>query len=102
MGTFLAASLFLEASATGKEVRPDELHITDRSLPVCEDSDRPENDVATTPEEAEAQAKEDDTLPECDGSRGGTLSFCLAPRMPMGGRGTNCVEVGEYTGPPRR
>ena len=92
----LAAELFLEALATGHqahEVRPDDLHMSNTSLPVCTDDHLPDPNVATTPEEAEAMP-EPPPGTECDGSRGGTLSFCR-------GRHTNCVMVGEYTGPPK-
>ena len=94
----LAAERFLEALATGQqatEVRPDDLHMSDVRLPVCEDSHLPDPNVATTPEEAEAEAAVVDADTDaCDGSRGGTLRFCR-------GRHTNCVMVGEYTGPPK-
>lgn len=51
----LAAEMFLEALATGhqaREVRPDDLHISNTSLPVCTDDHLPDPNVATTPEEA--------------------------------------------------
>lgn len=91
----LAAELFLEALATGHqahEVRPDELHITNESLPVCEDSHLPDPNVATTPEEAEAMP-EPPPGTECDASRGGTLELCEGGHI-------KCVMIGEYTGPP--
>jgi len=95
----LAAVTFLEHVATGaseREVRPEHLHISDERLPVCEDDHLPDDHVATTPEEAEAQARaaDADNADACDGSRGGTLSLC------PGGRGPGCVMIGEYTGPP--
>jgi hypothetical protein len=94
----LAAVTFLEHTATGAQrVEPDELHVSDTSLPVCEDSHLPDEHVATTPEDAEAQAAvaDADMAEACDASRGGTLTLCR-------GRHTNCVMVGEYTGPPRK
>jgi hypothetical protein len=94
----LAASEFLDALATGQqadEIRPNDLHMSDTRLPVCEDNHMPDPNVATTPEEAEAEAAVADADTDaCDGSRGGTLTFCR-------GRHTNCVAVGELTGPPR-
>jgi hypothetical protein len=92
----LAAVTFLEHVATGateREVRPDDLGITDESLPACTDDHLPEKNVPTTPEEAEAMP-EPPAGTECDASRGGTVTLCR-------GRHTNCVVVGEYTGPPR-
>lgn len=92
----LAAEMFLEALATGsqaQEVRPDDLHTSNTSLPVCTDDHLP---VATTPEEAEAEAAlaDADTADACDGSRGGTLTLCRGGHV-------NCVMVDEYTGPPK-
>ena len=92
----LAAELFLEALATGHqahEVRPDHLHMSATSLPVCEDDHLPDTNVATTPEEAEAMP-EPPPGSECDASRGGTLTLCRGGHM-------NCVMIGEYTGPPK-
>ena len=92
----LAAELFLGALAGGHqahEVRPDDLHMSDVRLPVCTDDHLPDTNVATTPEEAEA-IPEPPPGSECDASRGGTLTFCR-------GRHTDCVMVGEYTGPPK-
>jgi hypothetical protein len=96
----LAAELFLEALATGDqadEVRPDHLHMSNTRLPVCTDDHLPDTNVATTPEEAEAEAAvaDADTTDACDGSRGGTLTLCKGGHM-------NCVMVGEYTGPPKK
>lgn len=89
----LAAQTFLELTALGRQhVRPDDLHITDQSLPACTDDHLPEKNVPTTPEEAEAMP-EPPAGTECDASRGGTVTLCK-------GRHTNCVVVGEYTGPP--
>ena len=89
----LAAQLFLEALAGGaQQVRPDDLHMTDQSLPVCKDSHLPDPNVATTPEEAEAMPEPPEGT-ECDASRGATLKVCRQPHA-------NCVVVGEYTGPP--
>ena len=92
----LAADHFLGALATrhqADEVQPDDLHMSDTRLPVCEDDHLPDTNVATTPEEAEAMP-EPPPGSECDASRGGTLTFCRDRFM-------NCVEVGEYTGPPK-
>jgi hypothetical protein len=51
----LAADMFLQALAAGQQqVRPDELHITDESLPACTDDHLPDKNVPTTAEEAEA------------------------------------------------
>jgi hypothetical protein len=92
----LAAVTFLQHMATGaRQVQPDDLHISDARLPVCEDSHLPDPTVATTPEEAEAMP-EPPPGTECDGSRGGTLALC------PGGLGPDCVMVGEYTGPPKK
>jgi hypothetical protein len=88
----LAADIFLSTLAAGQPVEPDELNITDESLPACTDSHLPDPNVPTTPEEAEAMP-EPPAGSECDGSRGGELSFCEGGHM-------NCVMVGEYTGPP--
>jgi hypothetical protein len=89
----IAAQLFLEALAGGaQQVRPADLHMSDQSLPVCKDDHLPDPNVATTPEEAEAMPEPPEGT-ECDGSRGATLTVCR-------GRHTNCVVVGEYTGPP--
>jgi hypothetical protein len=93
----LAAQLFLEALALGagpQEIRPENLHITHPSLPACTDSHLPDNNVATTPEEAEAMPEPPEGS-ECDASRGGTVTLCPGPRGP------GCVMIGEYTGPPR-
>ena len=93
----LAAQMFLDALALGagpQQIRPDNLHITHPSLPACTDSHLPDNNVATTPEEAEAMP-EPPPGTECDGSRGGTVTLC------PGRRGPGCVMIGEYTGPPR-
>jgi hypothetical protein len=93
----LASEVFLEALATGHqahEVRPNDLHISNTSLPVCTDDHLPDPNVATTPEEAEAMP-EPPPGTECDGSRGGTLTLCQGGHM-------NCVMVGEYTGPPKK
>jgi hypothetical protein len=90
----LAAQFFLEALAEGRrmhEVRPEDLHMTDESLPACKDDHLPDN-APTTPEEAEAMPDPPEGT-ECDASRGGTVTLCK-------GRHTNCVVVGEYTGPP--
>jgi hypothetical protein len=92
----LAAELFLEALAAGDqadEVRPEDLHMSNTSLPVCTDDHLPDTNVATTPEEAEAMP-EPPPGSECDASRGATLSWCRGGHM-------NCVIVGEYTGPPK-
>jgi len=91
----LAAQIFLDALATGhRHVQPDELHITDQSLPACTDDHLPDN-KPTTPEEAEAQAATiDESEPaQYDASRGGTVTLCR-------GRHIDCVAIGEYTGPP--
>ena len=92
----LAAEKFLGALAAGDqadEVRPEDLHMSNTSLPVCTDDHLPDTNVATTPEEAEA-IPEPPAGSECDATRGGTLSWCRGGRM-------NCVVVGEYTGPPK-
>jgi hypothetical protein len=89
----LAAQTFLELTASGRQdIRPDDLHITDQSLPACTDDHLPEKNEPTTPEEAEAMP-DPPAGAECDASRGGTVTLCK-------GRHTNCVVVGEYTGPP--
>jgi hypothetical protein len=91
----LAAEMFLQALALGtgpQQIQPDQLDITDESLPACTDSHLPDKNVPTTPEEAEAMP-EPPPGTECDGSRGGTLRLCK-------GRHMNCVMIGEYTGPP--
>lgn len=80
-------------------MRPQDLDITDESLPTCKDDHLPDN-APTTAEEAEAQAALDSELDTCDASRGGTLSLCKDPPPPGRGMGTNCVMIGELTGPP--
>lgn len=97
----LAAQSFLELTAAGVEPRPEDLHITDESLPECTDFHVPDPNVPTTPEEAEAEP-EPPPGSECDASRGGTLTLCDPPPPPDHGRGTNCRVIGEYTGPPSR
>ena len=74
-------------------MQPDDLHMTDTRLPVCQDDHLPDPNVATTPEEAEPMP-EPRPGTECDASRGGTLTLCRGGHM-------NCVMVGEYTGPPK-
>lgn len=89
----LAAQLFLEALAAGvQNVRPDDLNMTDQSLPACKDDHLPDTNVATTPEEAEAMPDPPEGT-ECDASRGATLTLCRQQHA-------NCVVLGEYTGPP--
>lgn len=91
-----AAQSFLELTAAGEQPRPEDLNMTDESMPACTDSHLPDPNVPTTPEEAEAQP-EPPPGSECDDTRGGTLQICRGP-----GNRENCVMVGEYTGPPIR
>jgi hypothetical protein len=96
----LAADTFLLALAAGQQqIRPEELHITDESLPACTDDHLPDKNVPTTAEEAEAMPEPPEGT-ECDATRGGTLTFCDPPPPPHHGRGTNCRTIGELTGPP--
>jgi hypothetical protein len=93
----LAAQMFLEAVALGarpQQIRPENLYITDESLPACTDSHLPDKNVPTTPAEAEAMPEPPEGS-ECVASRGGTVTLC------SGTRGPGCVMIGEYTGPPR-
>jgi hypothetical protein len=90
----LAAQFFLEALADGRqvqEVQPEDLQMTDESLPACKDDHLPDN-APTTAEEAEAMPDPPEDT-ECDASRGGTLTLCRD-------RHTDCVMIGELTGPP--
>jgi hypothetical protein len=90
--------LFLSTSKPRAEVRPPDLDITDESLPTCKDDHLPDN-APTTAEEAEAMPDPPDST-ECDASRGGTLNLCKDPPPTGRGMSTNCVMIGELTGPP--